>query len=85
MTTSSTETAPAPRRTKAVDAEIAASAPPPAAVLLSLDDYLSREPRLVNRPEMMGAFARHCHRLKKMRATAEAYATTLTAFERGAS
>ncbi len=83
MTTSSTESAPAPRRPKAADAEIAASAPP--AVLLSLDDYLSRETRLTNRPEMTGAFARHCHRLKKMRATAEAYATTLTAFERGAS
>lgn len=82
MTTSSTDTAPAPRRTKAADAEIAAVEPP--AVLLSLDDYLSREPRLANRPEMTGAFARHCHRLKKMRATAEQYAVTLSAFERGA-
>lgn len=78
--TTSTETA--PRRAKAADAEIAAVEPP--AVLLSLDDYLSREPRLVGRPEMMGAFARQCHRLKKMRATAEQYAVTLSAFERGA-
>lgn len=79
--TTSTETASAPRRAKSADAEIAAVEPP--AVLLSLDDYLSREPRLAGRPEMMGAFARQCHRLKKLRATAEQYAATLSAFERG--
>lgn len=77
-----TSTEPASRRAKGgADADAPA---PPSAALLSLDDYLSREPRLVKRPEMTGAFARFCQRRKTLRATATAYATLLTAFERGA-
>jgi len=79
--TTSTETTEAPtRRAKPAVAETAPTAP---VVLLSLDDYLSREKRLFARPEMTGAFARHCQRAKLMRASAETYAAKLTAFERG--
>lgn len=76
----STSTEPAPRRTRA-SADAVVKSP---AILLSLDDYLSREPRLMRRPEMTGAFARFCHRRKTLRATMADFATLLTAFERGA-
>lgn len=77
-----TSTEPAPRSAKAGADAVAAAAPP--ATPLSLDDYLSREPRLAKRPEMTGAFARFCQRRKTLRATSAEYGALLTAFERGA-
>ncbi len=83
MTTSTAEAAPA-RRAKAEVPDTPAVELSPPVVPISLDDYLSREPRLANRPEMMVAFGRACQRDRLMRAPSSVYAAKLVAFERGA-
>lgn len=50
---------------------------------LSLQDYLAREPRLANRPEMRGAFERACAREGLSRAFVSTFAARLDQLERG--
>lgn len=83
MTTSTAEAAPA-RRAKAEVPDPPAVELSPPVVPISLDDYLSREPRLAHRPEMMVAFGRACQRDRLMRAPSSVFAAKLAAFERGA-
>jgi len=50
---------------------------------LSLREYLEREPRLTNRPEMRGAFVGVCQRAGLQHATAADFARQLDQLERG--
>jgi len=69
--------APAPERV--------AANPTPPAPRLSLADFLSREPRLRQRPTLAGGFARQCARQRLTHATAAAFTAALDAFEHGAT
>lgn len=57
----------------------------PPAPRLSLADFLSREPRLRQRPTLAGGFARQCARQRLKHATAAAFTAALDAFEHGAT
>jgi hypothetical protein len=58
---------------------------PPPAARLSLDDFLSREPRLRGRPTLAGGFARQCARQRLTHATLPDFTAALDAFEHGAT
>lgn len=77
----STESPPAAAPTRAAPAAPAAPVPD----RLSLEDFLSREPRLRARPTLSGGFARQCARRQLTHGTLADFTAALDAFANGAT